>query len=194
MKICKKCNIPKEFKLFSKCIKSKDKLSYWCKECIKNKINDWKLLNPDYNKKWNDLNPNYTKDYYNNKKSKKFIPQTKEQQNQRINNYYKLKRKNDPLYQFSSNLRVRIYQAFKRQSWKKGGNTELLIGCTFDEAKKHIETQFLEGMNWNNQGKWHIDHKIPLISATSKEELKTLCCYKNLQPLWALDNLKKGAK
>ena len=47
-------------------------------------------------------------------------------------------------------------------------------------------------MNWSNYGEWHIDHIIPLSSANTKEELSLLCHHKNLQPLWAYDNLSKN--
>jgi len=36
------------------------------------------------------------------------------------------------------------------------------VGCTIEEFKAHIEAQFKEGMSWDNHGKWHIDHIIPL--------------------------------
>jgi hypothetical protein len=49
-------------------------------------------------------------------------------------------------------------------------------------------------MNWDNRDKWHIDHIIPLASAKSPEEVEKLCHYTNLQPLWASDNMSKGAK
>ena len=49
-------------------------------------------------------------------------------------------------------------------------------------------------MNWSNQGKWHIDHIIPLDSAKTQEEIIKLFNYKNLQPLWAKDNIKKSNK
>ena len=47
-------------------------------------------------------------------------------------------------------------------------------------------------MTWNNYGKWHIDHIIPLDIAKSEKELLPLLHYTNLQPLWVLDNIKKG--
>ena len=47
-------------------------------------------------------------------------------------------------------------------------------------------------MNWNNYGKWHIDHKIPSSWGKTKEEVYELNYYTNLQPMWAGENLSKG--
>ena len=60
--------------------------------------------------------------------------------------------------------------------------------------KEHLESQFIDGMGWDNRVEWHIDHIIPLSSAKTEDELYRLCHYTNLQPLWAEDNLKKGNK
>jgi hypothetical protein len=51
-------------------------------------------------------------------------------------------------------------------------------------------------MTWDNYGDWHLDHKKPLISfdLTDLEQFRVAAHYTNLQPLWALDNLKKGSK
>jgi hypothetical protein len=35
---------------------------------------------------------------------------------------------------------------------------------------------------------------MPLSSAKTEEELYKLCHFTNLQPMWASDNIKKGAK
>ena len=76
---------------------------------------------------------------------------------------------------------------------KKNKKVEIL-GCTPEFLKEYLEKQFTEGMTWENHGLygWHIDHIIPLSSATTKEEVIKLNHYSNLQPLWAIDNLKKG--
>jgi hypothetical protein len=53
---------------------------------------------------------------------------------------------------------------------------------------------FRDGMSWENKGKWHIDHIIPLSSAKTHEDVIKLCHFKNLQPLWEQENKKKGNK
>jgi hypothetical protein len=69
------------------------------------------------------------------------------------------------------------------------------VGIEPKELKIWIENQFVDGMSWDNYGKaWHIDHKIPISLAKTLEEFKILAHYKNLQPLWALENVKKGSK
>ena len=108
--------------------------------------------------------------------------------------YVKERKRVDPLFKFTSNIRGRTYAAFKAKYWKKDSPTERLLGCTYNEAFKHISSQFTEGMTWDNYGDWHVDHIIPLSSAGTKERLKELAKYTNLQPLWAADNLKKGAR
>jgi len=109
------------------------------------------------------------------------------------NSYHKERNKN-PIGKLSNGLRSRMYMAFKAKSWRKGGSTEALLGCSWEVAHKHLERQFTEGMTWGNHGEWHIDHIIPLSIATNKEELERLCHYTNLQPLWAFDNISKNNK
>jgi 5-methylcytosine-specific restriction endonuclease McrA len=57
---------------------------------------------------------------------------------------------------------------------------------------QHIEGKLSAGMSWRNRGAWHLDHIIPLASATTCEGLEKLCHYSNIQPLWGADNLRKG--
>lgn len=108
----------------------------------------------------------------------------------------KIRRNEDIIFKLTGSLRHRIWSIFKSKGIKKHKTTEKLLGISFEMAKKHIERQFTKGMNWSNYGiyGWHIDHIIPLSSVTTEEELIKLCHYTNLQPLWAIDNIKKSNK
>lgn len=101
------------------------------------------------------------------------------------------------LFRLKEALRLKIILAFKRNfDTLKCKKTNIILGASYEEVKKHIEKQFTDGMSWENRGfyGWHIDHIIPLASAKTEEELIKLCHYTNLQPLWWKDNLEKGAK
>ncbi len=100
---------------------------------------------------------------------------------------------NDIQYRLSNNLRSRLRLALKNN--QKLGSAVLDLGCSVGELKEYLEGKFQPEMSWNNYGDWHIDHVLPLSSfdLTNEEEFKKACHYTNLQPLWAEDNLKKGA-
>ena len=59
---------------------------------------------------------------------------------------------------------------------------------------QHLESKFTEEMSFDNYGKWHIDHIIPISSAKTEEDIIRLNHYTNFQPLWAVDNLRKSNK
>ena len=118
----------------------------------------------------------------------------REANRERLNAYLNQRRAKDPFLKMKCNLRVRTSQAFRNGGYKKNTKTAETLGAEFQEVFDHLENLFTEGMEWSNQGEWHIDHIIPLASANTKEELIALCHYTNLQPLWAEDNLSKGSK
>jgi len=69
------------------------------------------------------------------------------------------------------------------------------LGCSVDFLREKLEAMWTEGMSWDNYGKWHIDHIRPLSSfdLSDPAQVSEACNYENLQPLWAVDNLRKGA-
>ena len=73
-----------------------------------------------------------------------------------------------------------------------------LVGYTLQDLTKHLEKQFVAGMSWDNYGKWHIDHVKPISSFSfnsyEDENFKRCWSLKNLQPLWAYDNMSKGCR
>lgn len=105
-----------------------------------------------------------------------------------MSNYKRNRYKNDIQYRLTELLRKRFYKAFVR-GWKKGSAVSDL-GCSIHDFKKYIETQFKDGMSWDNQGEWHLDHIIPLsaFDLTQKEQVAIALHYTNYQPLWKVDN------
>jgi Prasinovirus endonuclease VII len=69
-----------------------------------------------------------------------------------------------------------------------------LLGCTLSEFTSHLESKFLPGMSWENRNLWHLDHIRPLktFDLSDPTQLAIACHFTNLQPLWAVDNLRKG--
>lgn len=110
--------------------------------------------------------------------------------------YYVRRRHTDPDFKLLTTLRNRINVALRFSGTRKSAPTADIVGCSIPELKAHLESQFLPGMSWSNHGKWHIDHIKPcaLFNLTDPAQQSECFNYKNLQPLWAIDNIKKGAK
>jgi hypothetical protein len=107
----------------------------------------------------------------------------------------RLRRQTDIAYRVSERIRGRIKDLLKRNRPEAVSKS---LGCTALELVAHLEKNFLPGMTWDNYGFdcWHIDHIKPLASfdLANLEQYRQACHYTNLRPLWAKDNLKKGAK
>jgi len=109
---------------------------------------------------------------------------------------YHQKLKCDVQYTIKQRLSGQIYKAVKRGGGVKSAKTRALCGCSIPELMLHLQSRFKEGMHWNNYGKWHIDHIRPCASfdLTDPEQQRQCFHYTNLQPLWARDNILKGAR
>ncbi len=143
----------------------------------------YKLTNSEKNKE-------YQKAYYlnNSEKIKEQIRKWHLENRNHVNKWRKERYHNNLEFKDQVKLRVWIHNNIKRgkgteKSWVKN------IGCSKNEFKVHIESQFNEGMTWDNWSRngWHIDHIVPLSKGGTNH-------YTNLQPLWAKDNLAKGNK
>lgn len=105
----------------------------------------------------------------------------------------------DPAFKIVRRLRTRLYHALR--GYQKHATTMELLGCSKDDLIKHLESQFCDGMSWDNygagDGQWSIDHIIPLskFDLTDLKQLAKACHYTNLQPLWHRGvggNISKG--
>ena len=74
----------------------------------------------------------------------------------------------------------------KRRKLSRPARYEVLLGCTMSEYMLYLESQFTEGMTWENYGDlWVIDHIKPtrFFDPWNEEELKVCYNYKNTRPL-----------
>lgn len=223
-KKCGKCSGYKVLGLFNKNKNSWDTLRNTCKECLKksrvekkssiqaynkaywknrdveaekNKKRKWRDENRDKvrakNRKYYVENLEYRKEYdrnYRIKNSERIKQWNREWR--RKTGYERKKRKNDKHYRVKSNISRRLRALIKQ----KKGNTMKYVGCNTQKLLCHIEQQFTENMTWRQYHLLHLDHRVPCKAFDLSDPLEQRVCfwYKNLQPLWAKDNMSKGSK
>jgi hypothetical protein len=166
----KKCSKCGEIKLASEFYSK----HYYCKKCFKTYTTYEKSL------KYLKVEPEHRKQYQ------------KAYHKNYINDYYK-RRKEDPIFKLKCNIRSRISTSLLQ----KNKHTEQILGCSFEDFRVHLESQFESWMSWDNYGgqnidapniRWDIDHINPLHSAQSVEDVLRLNHYTNLRPLCSYDN------
>ena len=210
LKVCTKCGVKKKLGEFCKQSSKKDGLYPHCKECLSKKNKEYrtehkeetKIKQKEYDKANKEKIKIYQKKYRDeNKKdikTDKAEYQKEHREEIKIKNkkYQKIRRQNDIGYRLKGNLSSRLRQALKRT--KKKDRTVKYLGCTIEFFKQFLESQFTEGMSWSNYGNikesWSIDHILPCSSFdhSDDEQVKKCWHYSNMQPMWHLDNIKKG--
>ena len=169
----------------------KEKNKKWRQEHLEEK--------KEYDKKWYQNNrerlKEYSKNYY-----REHLGEVKEAHKKWCQLHWEEileKRRENPMLHLNHNFSGAINKALKRGR-KRRQTWESLVGYTTEQLKQRLECQFVDGMNWGNYGKWHIDHKKPksLFYYTSPNEQAFQDCWAlaNLQPLWAQDNFEKSNK
>lgn len=154
------------------------------------------------------IKSNTRKKYYElhrekkHKMDKQYRLNNKEKINNRKKRYARRRRAYDYEFKIVCLLRSRLNNAINGNF--KGGSAIEDLGCTVKELKDKLEAMFYlhpktgERMTWENHGHsgWHIDHIVPLsaFDLTRRDHVIFALHYTNLQPLWAEENLSKGAK
>lgn len=166
---------------------------YWLKNkdllCKKRKefylVNKKEIL--ERNRKWRENN---REKYLESKRKEYYKNRSKYAENGK--KYLNRKLKEDSYFKFVHSLRTRLRIAIKKRY--KAGSAVRDLWCSWEEAYNYIQSLFIDGMSWDNYGEWHIDHKIPLSSFNlqDREQFTKAVHYTNLQPLWAIDNIKKN--
>ena len=216
-KICKgkreKETLPTGFKRCGHCISvlsvecfNKDKSTNdgycsWCKKCVSDHQKQYRAENQEVIRQKKHDYHQVNKEWIN-AKNKIYQETHKDEIQEYKQQWAREQYANDLNYRIGSILRARLHGAMKRN--QKIGSAVQDLGCSIDELKQHLEAQFYphpetgEVMTWENYGLygWHIDHIQPLDSfdLRDREQFLKAVHYTNLQPLWACDNLRKGAR
>ena len=195
MKFCKKCCSYLSLSCFGSDSKSKDRLAYWCRSCknayrkqpeqqLKDRLSLRKRReNPDYAKR-----ERLSIDKYQSS------PEGKLKRNERL----KIRRRLDPIFRLKVALRDRVRKALKLSRINRMFSITKDVNGSLEEVMSYLTSKLEEGMTWDNygfgQGKWTIDHIIPLSHFNLEERKEYLIAsnYRNLQPMWFVDNSKKN--
>lgn len=182
MKTCCRCGCEKEDHLFG-IIKYKNKLTSSCKLC-----------NNAYHRERYPKEKEKKSNYYQQNKQR-FKENCKKWRNDNVEYVREYNREKNlrPENKLRKNVSKRIKRLFSYPQ-----STSKLLGCSGQFLKEYLEAKFVDGMTWDNYGfyGWHMDHIRPIASfdLNNEAEVKECFHYTNLQPLWAKDNLSKGAK
>lgn len=131
-----------------------------------------------------------------NLKTNEYRKLNQDKVNKKANDTAKIKKETNPVYKLKCGLRRNISMLLKRGSYNKTSTTEEILGCSYEEFKIYLESQFQDWMTWNNYGKyngeldygWDIDHIEPLSKAKNEADIIRLNHYTNLQPLCSYTN------
>lgn len=184
-KICTKCKIEKPSTEFYNSNKTKDGKTTCCGECYRIKSRIYHYENKESIAKKSKLYRKNNRDYFN-KKNKEWAKKTGY-----YSTYQKKRLEKDAFFKFKNRLRTLIRNAVTKQGYTKNSKSFQILGCEYNYFITYIESKFKDGMNWDNYGKWHLDHIIPISSARNEQDIIKLNHYTNFQPLWAKDNLIK---
>ena len=167
----------------------------WCEENPEKKRvgqKKWREENPEYHKKYREKNREKVKAC-----KKKYCEENSEQIRAYHRKYMRQRVKQDPIFRLLHNMRNGLWSCLA--GVRKNSRTMQYVGMTPDELMDYLEGRFTGGMTRDNYGKWHVDHIRPISSfdftgPDNEEQLHMAWNYTNLQPLWAADNMSKGAK
>lgn len=114
----------------------------------------------------------------------------------KINAQRKLREQNDPAYAIGERLRRQLIKTVLRRNTQKADSTMNLLGCPLPDFIRHLESQFVEGMSWDNRHEWEIDHIKPIAMFSMKNQDHQRECFHwtNLRPLWTELNRSKSSK
>lgn len=195
-KYCGKCYTTKKVSDFHRSFSMSDGCVPWCKICV-----------AKYDKEYRQKNITkirlQKKSYsiINKEKFKTYHKQWRQRNKEKVSSYAqkgRLRILSHPTQNLSCHMSHAIYMSLMAN--KNGKHWEGIVGYTTSQLKRHLQSQFTNGMTWQNYSKygWHIDHIIPksFFEYNSPDDVEFKMCWRleNLRPLWWRENLSKGCK
>lgn len=197
---CTKCKKYKKQKDFYKNRGQKSGYLPRCKECTKKDRKDFAKNNPNKVNEWS--RNSYARNKHNwYDKRRIWLEDNKNNLNEYWKERKKKLRQEDAIFKFKYNTSTLVRNSFSKIKIVKNSKTTEILGCSIEEFKNHIESQFLNWMTWENYGNcesntyncsWHLDHIIPASIAKTKEEIIILNHWSNFQPKCGKSNIEKG--
>ena len=219
---CGSCKTSKPISNFA--ISKRDGTHSWCKCCCREynrnyyqknkesmdrKAREWRINNSEryrgYQQKYYQENRDrFNKlgaEWYrkNPEKAKEILQKYRSSEKGRaMVKKWKSKKQKDPSYRLANSISCSLRDALR--DGKQGRRWESIVKYTLEDLTKHLESQFKEGMSWDNYGRggWEIDHIRPVssfkFSGVCDPAIVECWALENLQPLWGVENAKKGNK
>jgi hypothetical protein len=210
VKRCLKCREEKDLSRFSKKKSNSDGLQKWCKDCV-NSYNLQHFSKPDVRSNKRKTNNRYYREhkeqisergkeyrsrpeFRSRRRNNDNLPTVRQRIRECDNNNRTRRRNNDSAYKLICNLRSRNCKVIRG---KKNITARDGIGCSVEELVTHIESQWVEGMDWSNygnkEGQWSIDHIFPfhLCDQNDPDAIVRNNHYTNLRPMWHIDNISR---
>lgn len=213
VRACNRCGIEKPETAFSADRRGPGGRNYRCKECVAEHSRAWRKANPEKKlaetrayraanaervaanaKAYRAANQEHLK-ALSCQSAKRWLESNPEQRKAHVRAYAEKHRdRPDRLLRkrISAGLRAALRGG---KAWR---SSESLLGYTIADLREHLGRQFLKGMSWENMGKWHIDHIVPVsafeITSVDDPIVRRVWALSNLRPLWARDNMSKNAR
>jgi hypothetical protein len=190
-------------------VNNKDNISLARKKCYEKKKDYYLQKSKEYQNKNKEQHKQANKKYYEKHKQK--IQKYRDENKDKMKIYNKHYRQ-DKRHHCNHDISKKICRICNPNGYLKslvGGRlakslyrnktktTIEYLGCDIETFRTHLEKSFKEGMTWENQGEWHIDHIIPVLYKhdsiePSIEEVGKRLHYTNCQAMWGGENISKG--
>jgi hypothetical protein len=150
-----------------------------CLSCEKARLYEWRKENPD---KFKVLCKKYREKPDKMKKRAKYL---------------KDKYTDDMNFRLDRLYRTRVRTFIKGGIKKGNAKYTAMLGCSWDTLRTWLESNFTEGIAWDNYGTvWHVDHAMPcsVFDFKIEENVKVCFNWSNLSPMIGSENISKSNK